>query len=101
MLDLMHRWLTTIETDPSVRNGLLILGRAIQGRRVGSGLTQRQLAFHVGFNQSTISRLERGQLRAMRLTSLARVLGRLNVSPDALAPGAPPSTRRRLPGEPR
>lgn len=96
----MHRWVTIREPDPYVQRGLLIIGQAIFRRRVGSGMTQRQLAFYVGLNQSTISRLERGELRAMRLTTIARVIHGVNLRPEDLRPGGPPGPTRRIPGQP-
>jgi transcriptional regulator with XRE-family HTH domain len=97
----MHRWVTIREPDPDVQRGLLIIGQAVLRSRLGSSMTQRQLAFHVGLNQSTISRLERGQLRAMRFTSLARLINGVNLRPEDLLPGGPPGPSRRLPGQPR
>ena len=96
----MHRWSIPDDVNPTVRRGLLIIGQAILRWRVGSGMTQRELAFQVGLNQSTISRLERGQLRAMRLSALARVIGSLGLPPEYLRPGGPPPSSRRLPGQP-
>jgi transcriptional regulator with XRE-family HTH domain len=78
--------------------GLVIIGRAVLAGRLGRGWTQRQLAWRVGLSQSTISRLETGRLRAMRMATLARIVGALNMDPVLLADGGPPSSNRRLPG---
>jgi transcriptional regulator with XRE-family HTH domain len=67
--------------------------------RIAAGLTQRQLGYRVGLNQSTLSRLETGQLRAMRMVTLARIIGTLNRGSGISLPGEPPGPTRRLPGE--
>lgn len=81
------------------QKGLTIIGDAVRRRRVTSGASQRQLAYWAGINQSTVSRLETGRLRTMRLVTLARVIGALRLPSDFLFRGAPPSPTRRLPGE--
>lgn len=68
--------------------------------RIAARLTQRQLGYRVGLGQSTISRLETGKLRAMRMVTLARVVGTLNLPIESIVPGEPPAATRRLPGEP-
>jgi transcriptional regulator with XRE-family HTH domain len=79
--------------------GLSIIAAATRTRRVASGVTQRQLGWRTGLNQSTISRLETGRLRTMRMVTLARIIGVLQLPPDLLFLGEPPPATRRLPGQ--
>jgi len=99
ILDHMHRFTEVITQEPAERRGLEIIGQVVLRARLGARLTQRQLGYRVGLNQSTLSRLERGRLRAMRMVTLARIFGTLNLSPAAVLPGEPPGPTRRLPGE--
>ena len=94
----MRSW-DEIAGHASEELGLRIIARAIRSRRVGAGVSQRQLAWRVGLNQSTISRLETGRLRTMRMITLARIIGALNLMPDFAFPGEPPPPTRRLPGQ--
>ena len=80
---------TAYELDPTRQLGLSTLGLLVRQWRLLTGLSQRQLALKVGLNQSTISRLETGLLRSLRLVTLARIIGVLH---DPLL-GEPP---RRL-----
>jgi transcriptional regulator with XRE-family HTH domain len=86
-------------SDPAERRGLQVIGQTILHGRLAAHLTQRQLAFRAGINQSTLSRLERGRLHAMRLVTLARIVGALAHGSAFVLPGEPPSATRRLPGE--
>lgn len=79
--------------------GLTIIAAAIRARRVGSSMTQRQVAWRAGVNQSTISRLETGRLRTMRMVTLARIIGVLRLPADFAFAGEPPPATRRLPGQ--
>jgi transcriptional regulator with XRE-family HTH domain len=67
-----------VETDPRVRRGLEIIGRAVWEARRRAGISQRQLAYLAGVHQSTISRLERGRLNGMRLQRLAAIVAVLD-----------------------
>jgi transcriptional regulator with XRE-family HTH domain len=102
----MHRW-DAVDNDwllsadsAAERAGLQVIAHAVKRGRLNSGLSQRQLAYRVGLNQSTISRLESGRLRNMRMVTLARVIGVVRM-PDAylLMPGEPPPPSRRMPGQ--
>lgn len=76
--------------------GLELIGAAILTARARARLTQQQLAQGAGVNQSTISRLERGRLKGMRLRRLAQIVARLNdipLSADRQLSGGPPSVR--------
>jgi transcriptional regulator with XRE-family HTH domain len=66
------------ELDPTRQLGLSTLGLLVRQWRRACGLSQRQLAARAGINQSTISRLETGQLRSLRLATLAMVIGVLH-----------------------
>jgi len=101
MLPPMSRWASYLQrrADPAEMKGLRIIGQTVLRARVASSLTQRQLAYRVGLNQSTLSRLENGRLHAMRLVTLARIIGVLNLAPGVALEGEPPPTTRRLPGE--
>jgi transcriptional regulator with XRE-family HTH domain len=61
--------------------GMDILGRWIRESRVRAGMSQAQLARRAGMHQSTLSRLERGQLEGLRLHRLAALIAVLD---DAL-----------------
>jgi ribosome-binding protein aMBF1 (putative translation factor) len=72
--------------------------RGVRGHRLALGLSQHQLAWRTGVNQSTISRLETGRIRSMRIRTLARIVGVLDLDPDFLFRGEPRAPSRRLPG---
>lgn len=85
--------------DPAVRLGREMLGAAVRRARLRHGLSQRQLGWRVALDQTTISRLENGKLKGLRLMLLARVIRTL-ASGDAFALlDGPPRSTRRLPGE--
>jgi ribosome-binding protein aMBF1 (putative translation factor) len=86
--------------DENEAVGRQIIAVAVRRARVGSGVSQRQLAWQVGLAQSTISRLETGKLRAMCMVTLARIVGALNLGPAFALPGGPTPPTRRLPGQP-
>lgn len=98
---------TDTTRDDALRAGAIEIGDAVRDLRLEAGLSQRQLAWRVGFSQSTISRLETGSLRGLRFMNLALIVGALRLDPRiALRPifdprGAPPAPRRRLPGQAR
>ena len=85
--------------DDMVREGMTVIGELVRTSRLDLGLSQRQLAWRVSMSQSTISRLESGTLRGMRLQRLALVLGVLRLDPRSVHFGEPPAPRRRLPGQ--
>src|SRR3712207_6036812 len=66
------------ELDDTLQIGMSALGATGRRNREAVGLWQRQLGRLVGMNQSTISRLENGQLRRLRFERLAMVFGVLN-----------------------
>jgi transcriptional regulator with XRE-family HTH domain len=80
------------------RYGLQVLGRGVRRWRLAFGLSQQQLAWRTAVGQSTISRLENGRMRSLRIGTLARIIGVLEVSEDFIFPGEPTPSGRRLPG---
>jgi transcriptional regulator with XRE-family HTH domain len=95
----MRRWDWVEDTGDAERVGLRIIGRAVLAGRIAGRLTQARLGYRVGLHQSTISRLETGRLRTMRMVTLARIIGVLNVRLDIAFPGEPEPQTRHLPGE--
>ena len=85
--------------EASEQLGRRIIANAVRARRVASGATQRQLGWRAGVNQSTISRLETGRLRTMRMVTLARIIGVLRLPAEWAFPDEPPPATRRLPGQ--
>jgi transcriptional regulator with XRE-family HTH domain len=87
----MGRWIDGELQDPTVLRGMATIADVVRRGRRSAGLTQERLAAAAELNQSTISRLERGQLRAMRLVRLARVIGAIvefrGLPPPARLPG--------------
>ena len=105
MLSWMRYWEFEEDADSAVRVGLLAIGGMVREGRLRRNLTQRDLAWQAGFTQSTISRLETGRLRGMRLRTLAAIIGVLRMPPNGRIPEAA-TLHRRLPhqadvGEPR
>lgn len=94
----MRRW-GTEDNELAEEYGLQVIGQGVRIARLRQGLSQRQLGWRVGLNQSTISRLETGRLRTMRMVTLARVIGVVRMGSDHLFPGEPSAPSRRLPGE--
>jgi ribosome-binding protein aMBF1 (putative translation factor) len=96
--DPIRRW-GTDDTELAEAYGLRMIGEGVRRARAGQGISQRQLGWRVGLHQSTISRLETGRLRTMRMVTLARVMGVLRLGVHHLFPGEPPQPSRRLPAE--
>lgn len=94
----MQRW-GTDDRELAEEYGLRLIGRGVRRARLKAGLSQRQLGWRCGLHQSTISRLETGRLRTMRMVTLARVMGTVLLTSDQLFPDDPPVSRRRLPGQ--
>ena len=86
------------QTDNAPRIGLMVIAFSVRERRLLCRLSQEQLAFRAGLNLSTVSRLENGRLPTMRIATLARIVGVLELGPRFLFPGDPPAPTRRLPG---
>lgn len=84
-------------------NGLKQLGRAIRARRLALGINQERLAELTAFEQSSISRIERGEqdISQSGLLTIAKALGTSLSALWAEAEGlpAPESVPGPMPGE--
>ena len=76
----MRYWEFEEDVDEAVEAGLLFIGALVREGRRGRRLTQRELAWGSTLAQSTISKLENGRLRGMRLRTLAAVIGVLRTN---------------------
>ncbi len=95
----MRRWDWVEDWGDAEQAGLRVIANAVNGGRLRAHLTQVQLGYRTGLNQSTISRLETGRLRTMRMVAQAQIIGVLRIGPDVLVTGAPQRSGRRMPGE--
>lgn len=103
----MRYWEFEEDVESAVSVGLRVIGEIVRDARLRRNLTQRQLAWQAGFTQSTISRLETGRLRGMRLRTLAAIIGVLRMNPKGRSSASwydrthvyrePPLPNRRLP----
>lgn len=79
---------------------MLLFGRIIRQARYASQLSQRQLEWVCGVDQTVISRLENGRIRHMRVQRVARVVaglaGHITINRGAKFP-MPVRATRRLP----
>ena len=87
--------------DEMALKGMASLGTSVRAARVALGISQHELGWRVGLSQATISRLESGRLRGLRLRKLAAIAGVVRFAPRLFVPGAPPPPTRRLPGAAR
>jgi len=71
----MQYWDFEEDFDESVQAGMLFIGGLVREARHHRHMTQRQLAWASTLSQSTISKLETGRLRGMRLRTLAAIIG--------------------------
>jgi transcriptional regulator with XRE-family HTH domain len=97
----MKDWSVLEDTERALASGRRTIGAGIRSARLGLWLTQQQLGWRVGGEQSTISRLETGKSQGMRYSTLCRLVGIIQLSPGYRFPGGPPPPRRRLPGQRR
>jgi predicted transcriptional regulator len=81
--------------DDVVDLGLEIIGRGIRRARLNLRLTQGGLERWSGVDQSTISRLENGNLRGLRLRRFAALAAALNGFP-IVDDRSPEELRRRM-----
>ena len=63
---------------PIVQATLNELGADLRRRRGDAALTQRQLEELIGIDQTTISRIENGQISTLRLHQYARLLAAID-----------------------
>ena len=89
-----HRWPMTWESfdvnglDSRRQHGLERIGQMVRRRRQRLGLSQRQLEFLSGVDQTVISRLENGQLAGLRWSRFAGLVGALGgLAQDDPIPG--------------
>ena len=81
-------------TDRRVIRGLELIGATIRRRRLRLALSQRQLQYLSGVQQSSISRLENGILTGLRWQKFARLVDAL----DGVEYGAPLAQHPPWPG---
>jgi transcriptional regulator with XRE-family HTH domain len=80
--------------------GRKTMGAAVRRARLRHGWSQRQLGWIVGYDQTTISRLETAKLKGMRFRMLMRLIGMLSCPEEfEIRDGGPAAPTRRLPGE--
>ena len=92
-------WTSRDDDDPAIRRGRATLGSAVRRARLRQGFSQRQLGWLVGFDQTTISRLETAKLKGMRFKMLVRLIGILGCPDEFAIQGGPLGPTRRLPGQ--
>lgn len=94
----MDEWQAERALVPAaIRSGAQIIGGWFLSMRLERRWTQRQLAWRCQVSQSTISRLETGRLRGMRLSTMAIIAAVLNGSKFPTYDDEPRASRRRLP----
>jgi len=64
--------------SPRELEGLRLIGAQLRTARHGNGWSQRRLKRLSGVDQTTISRLENGQLRSLRLARIANLMQALS-----------------------
>jgi predicted transcriptional regulator len=93
----MNRWIDAELGDATVQRGMAVIAEVVRRGRQAAGITQQRLAEAAGLHQSTISRLERAELRSMRFVRLARVIGALVEFRGLPTPAARPGRRAPTP----
>ena len=93
-------WSSRDDADAAIVLGRATLGAAVRRARLRRGLSQQQLGWYVGLDQTTISRLETARLKGIRFKVLARLVGMLASGDAFVLENAPTRSNRRLPGEP-
>jgi DNA-binding Xre family transcriptional regulator len=99
MLSVVREWSWENASEAEVL-GLRVIARGVRQRRLAERLSQQQLAWRTGVAQSTISRLETCRLGSMKIRTLARIVGVLDIGASFLFPDEPHTPTRRLPGMP-
>jgi putative hydrolase of the HAD superfamily len=67
------------------------LGRRLQAMRVQAGLTQQALCHKANLSYSTLTKIERGAIKAPSIFTIQNIAGALNVGLDELMGGAVPA----------
>jgi transcriptional regulator with XRE-family HTH domain len=63
--------------DDLTSHGFAALGRLVRRRRLQLGITQNELEWLSGIDQTLISKLENGRLKGMRWSRFGRLVGAL------------------------
>ena len=87
--------------DEMALKGMAELGKSVRAARLTRGISQAELGWRVGLSQATISRLETGRLRGLKLRKLAAIAGVIRFAPRLFPAGGPPPPTRNLPGQRR
>jgi FMN phosphatase YigB (HAD superfamily)/DNA-binding XRE family transcriptional regulator len=66
------------------------LGQQLQNARKAAGLTQQQLCHHANLSFSTLTKIERGAIKAPSIFTIQAIAGALNLSLDELLGGMTP-----------
>lgn len=72
------------------------LGKQLQSARQAAGLTQQQLCARANLSFSTLTKIERGAIKAPSIFTIQAIAGALNLSLDELMGQAPPVKRQLL-----
>lgn len=94
-------WSSRDDSDAAMVLGRETLGAAVRRARLRHGLSQLQLGWYVGLDQTTISRLETAKLKGIRFKALTRLIGMLASGDAFVLEYAATRSARRLPGESR
>ncbi len=71
------------------------LGKQLQTARQAAGLTQQQLCHQANLSFSTLTKIERGAIKAPSIFTIQAIAGALNVGLDELMGVAPPARANR------
>jgi HAD superfamily hydrolase (TIGR01509 family) len=72
------------------------LGKRLQQARQGAGLTQQQLCQKAGLSFSTLTKIERGAIKAPSIFTIQAIAGAINLSLDELVGASPARPARHL-----
>jgi transcriptional regulator with XRE-family HTH domain len=82
-----------LETMPKAESSALnettrVFGERVRARRLELGLSQEAAAVRCGIHWTQLGKVERGQ-RSLRLETIVKIAGGLDVDPGALVGGLP------------
>ena len=63
---------------------IMDIGKLIRSRRIELGITQKDIAIHVGVSEGTVSRWESGNIGNMRRDRIAKLANILRISPTVV-----------------
>lgn len=72
------------------------LGKRLQGARQNAGLTQQQLCQQAGLSFSTLTKIERGAIKAPSIFTIQAIAGAVGTTLDELVGSSPPRPNRHL-----